>query len=685
MSYLNAGRTRRPARGRKGQVIVVSLVGLTLMAGLIFFVYNLGDQVNRRLEMQNAADSAAVSGGGWMARSMNLVAMNNVGQAKLLSLVPVLDALPLSTEMAVTEVDLWQARLDEQLNDSIPNMNGAGDLISDGVRSLRDRMRDQRDILIPLNELLNESGFDMTEHTFWRRGSGAGPQGQLWRAAATLCELSEATAESAGTLAQINAARYGKASQARTAFMVPVLPRLPAVRGHFRDFQYLLEGREKVVNNGAEVHRTGGNGGAIPDMAYPHRLGPYAKLFRWRDYLRKATAWEWVSGTPGVGKTKGGSGGKVSVGGRRSGRSARGHSGGGTSGRLVATDWETYGYSPYGPFSWAMRRINWYANDHWHWEGARRVVREGHLDDTLFYKYQRDLARMKMGYMFRPGVSEGEYHYPDWITSFSAAIDRAENDEDSIHQTMFYLVEIASKHPPGSAAWLTPGTFRTNGERPIAIWSSDWVDPREWEVPKVADHIWRDEGYYYTTMDHEIDIDLKLDADGEPIWQEVYLTSFWIWGGIDVGEDVPVRNPSNYDSDEDLPYPLVMDTSEGDYDPRELNPDAGIRRTHFSYLGVAEDTDRAVLWRGRFKGVNPAEAIYAVAQAEVFNNKSWDLWTQDWQVRLKPVVGWEDWMDRMDAGAPDAPPEVLSVEDIDRAWEYLSTIDEETARIHLQH
>lgn len=290
-----------------------------------------------------------------------------------------------------------------------------------------------------------------------------------------------------------------------------------------------------------------------------------------------------------------------------------------------------------------------------------------------------------MGYMFSPGVSEGKYHYPEWITSFSAAIDRAENDEDSIHQTMFYLVEIASKHPPDSAAWLTPGTFRTNGERPIAIWSSDWVDPREWSVPKVADHIWRDEGYYYTTMDHEIDIDLKLDADGEPIWQEVYLTSFWIWGGIDVGEDVPVRNPSNYDSDEDLPYPLVMDTSEGDYDPRELNPDAGIRRTHFSYLGVAEDTDRAVLWRGRFKGVNPAEAIYAVAQAEVFNNKSWDLWTQDWQVRLKPVVGWEDWMDRMDAGAPDAPAEVLSVEDIDRAWEYLSTIDEETARIHLQH
>jgi hypothetical protein len=250
---------------------------------------------------------------------------------------------------------------------------------------------------------------------------------------------------------------------------------------------------------------------------------------------------------------------------------------------------------------------------------------------------------------------------------------------------MFYLVEIASKYAPSSSAWLTPGTYRTNGERPIAVWSGDWVDPTEWPVPKVADHIWRDEGYYWTTVDHEIDIQMKINTDGDPIWQKVYVTYFWIWGGIDVGEEVPVRNPSNWDSDDGLPYPLILDTTEGDYNSRDPSPDRGVRRRHFSYLGVAEDSDRAVLWKGRFSGVNPADAMYAVAQAEVFNNKSWDLWTQDWQVRLKPVVYWDDWMERMDAGAPDAPPEVLSVEDISRAWEYLSTIDEETARMLMKH
>jgi hypothetical protein len=42
-------------------------------------------------------------------------------------------------------------------------------------------------------------------------------------------------------------------------------------------------------------------------------------------------------------------------------------------------------------------------------------------------------------------------------------------------------------------------------------------------------------------------------------------------------------------------------------------------------------------------------------------------------------------MDRMDAGAPDAPPEVLSVDDVDRAWEYLSTIDGETVQMLMEH
>ncbi len=84
----NPGYTARlspTARGeptrhwRSGAVLVVVLIAIPLLVGLVFFVYNLGDQVNRRLTMQNISDATAISGSGWIARSMNTVAMNNVG------------------------------------------------------------------------------------------------------------------------------------------------------------------------------------------------------------------------------------------------------------------------------------------------------------------------------------------------------------------------------------------------------------------------------------------------------------------------------------------------------------------------------------------------------------------------------------------------------------------------------
>ena len=46
----------------------MALLGMSLLVALIFYVYNVGDRVNDRLTLQNAADSAAVSGAGWIRR-----------------------------------------------------------------------------------------------------------------------------------------------------------------------------------------------------------------------------------------------------------------------------------------------------------------------------------------------------------------------------------------------------------------------------------------------------------------------------------------------------------------------------------------------------------------------------------------------------------------------------------------
>ena len=44
---------------RGGQILVVALLGIVLLAGMVFYVINVGDQVNRRVAMQNAADATA--------------------------------------------------------------------------------------------------------------------------------------------------------------------------------------------------------------------------------------------------------------------------------------------------------------------------------------------------------------------------------------------------------------------------------------------------------------------------------------------------------------------------------------------------------------------------------------------------------------------------------------------------
>ena len=159
-----------PSHCRRGQVMFVVLLGTLLLAGLVMYVVNVGDQVNRKVLMQNAADAAAISGATWMARSMNVIAMNNVAQTRMLALIPILDAFPLATRMAYEEVKAWEEGLRNQLRRGVPDSH-----LREGLESLRARMARQRDILAPISNLFNDSGFHVEELTTWRLRGHTGP------------------------------------------------------------------------------------------------------------------------------------------------------------------------------------------------------------------------------------------------------------------------------------------------------------------------------------------------------------------------------------------------------------------------------------------------------------------------------------------------------------------------------
>ncbi len=97
--------TRHSVHGRRGAVLIVTLVAVTLLVGLLFFVFNLGDQINRRVQQQNTSDAVAMGGATWMARTMNLVAMGNVTTSRLIGLVALLDAMPVSAEMTLPLIE----------------------------------------------------------------------------------------------------------------------------------------------------------------------------------------------------------------------------------------------------------------------------------------------------------------------------------------------------------------------------------------------------------------------------------------------------------------------------------------------------------------------------------------------------------------------------------------------------
>ncbi|MCK4624089.1 MAG: Tad domain-containing protein [Phycisphaerae bacterium] len=642
---------------RSGQVVVVLLLGITLLAGLVLYVINVGDQVNRRLEMQNAADSAAVSGSAWMARSMNVVAGNNVAITRMLALVPHLDSYPLATKMTHEEVASWESGINDQLGRSIPD-----NWMREGLESLRDRIARQANILGSLDDLFNNSDFDVATLTNWSiRGYAAPtPHGQLWQAAESLDEFSQATVLSAPVLSQANAARYGKSDYAETAFITPVLPELPAVRTDFGDF-------EKPVKNGV-----------IPDREYPHRLGPYDRLFKWRHYHSSGIyeQGEWVEGSPGHGPIQGG-GGNVNIGGRRHGSGAHGYTtdpDGHYSQNRIGTI--LTGYSVYGPYRWMMNRVGRYSSQD--------------LPDTYFHDNYKRIADIKLGYMWGDQTLK-KIHYPQWWTDYPQAKVIASDSTNNVTRTMFYLVEIRSRYPKGSAGWLSPGSYRTNGERPTVIWVPGWEDPAGWGITKIANHIWEDKYDYETTEDWDIGIRIEYDSNGDPVWQKVYMVAQYVFGGIDAGGDVEISNPTNYcqtcNDESDLPAPILIDTNAGDYDIGQPHHDLGVRRSVFTYLGVAGRSSEPMVWARRFGKGNPFGQVVAVSQAEIFNTTSWGLWTQDWKAKLVPVTQWGDWTERMANGAMDASETggLLDPETVSDFAEYLDRFDEQMVGEMLHH
>ncbi len=755
-------RRYRGRPSRRGAVLIVMITAITLLVGLVFFVINLGDQVNRRLSLQNAADAAAISGAGWMARSMNVIASNNVTQVRLISLIAVLDSLPLAAEMTIAE----QSQLN-RLAEGLERYETVGpsftpyereNFYREGLSDLFERLDEtQLELLEKIdeafdqdNEILQEGGYDIARTTEWNGPNG---RGYLWRACLALDYFSQAEVDTAGLFAQADAQRYAEPSGAQTGFVLPLLPVLPVVRTSFLDFGPTIDshfryGRDRNTGRVIEEQKTSGlvsslrnsadtaqtarelriRGGGIPDGDIPYRMGPFARLYRWRDYWDQ---WDWNG---------------------------------------ASWDYaERWGYTTFGPLEHHLRRVQegfglpggyYWGWGHW-WHAHHG---DGIVDVTRFAFHLRTLAMVKVAYMLTlPSPIRVQYS-DEWISDYEKAVERVGEDREAqseakdnggslnsvVMMTRYYEVHVRSTRNPDSREWMTwderPPTPLTPEDAapvftPARWWSWELGSRDPWgEVTRKRLHMWikdrkgwvptngampyadvKKQGWSACPMKKWLEMDDSGQAwfrktVNEKVIEDSYLglppriigyedkeqtipiyeyytvyTAVWrVFGGIEMRNEIELTSPIAGASLDDLPAPMLLSPRPKDGWVYEPDPNEGLRREQFMYLGIARRNATGRAMSERFTPGNPSGYIVAVAQAEVFNNKSWDLWTQDWRAQLVPVRRWDEWVERFDAdlseiGDADLSDTTLDSDDLQEILEYMEAISSEMAESNLHH
>lgn len=619
-------------RGR-GAVMVVALLAMVLLAAMVFYIFNVGHHVSKRVETQNAADNAAISGGRWMARSFNTVASNNVEMARLVALAGVLDAVPLAIGHTLED----QTAVLEAINRQ--NRSGYGDdywvdlAIGEIVEPNFIR---QVDFLTPLDELFNQGDYDLARMTFYK--SNTGQRGELWLAIEALGDLNRATMDNLGILTQQTAYRGAQISQregglAAGGLLLPWVPEVPWEEGPFENFESAVaEGQLPEGQNDPEFNR-----------------GPFDVLFgqrRWgqisnedfstlaEDARHSSNALGWIVPP----RTR----------------------------QFEKANVDTYLTT--GTYEQLLAQISGLsAASERDRDGRRRSSRntfykaptppavldeQSPLAPSLWGDRITFAANQKINAVF-PGTASGNQivYDPEWITDYRAA----EAIFDSGSQNIVYGLYLGLEF----RRYKTSTGF-TFSEPELINWGLHRADANVLAPPivgstallKITDHVWREE----------------LPQNDDPDFGEgdVQYLNYLVWLGVNVGEEVSIRNPYNFNAEERGGMPGPVNFTVGEFAPDETATQDALK-----LFGVAHQPKEAPFWSEKFDEDRPDSKMVAVAQAQVFNNHSWDLWTAMWHAQLTPVDGLDEWMEALeDPQGLDQMP-WLTEEDLNAVTAYL--------------
>ncbi|MEO0475688.1 MAG: hypothetical protein AAF085_06945, partial [Planctomycetota bacterium] len=222
-----------------------------------------------------------------------------------------------------------------------------------------------------------------------------------------------------------------------------------------------------------------------------------------------------------------------------------------------------------------------------------------------------------------------------------------------------------------------------NGQPVNAEQMTDWniLRPRGgWQnVPgatKIRDHVWEDDAAIEWETSRPGPNDTVITDTNRIEYRWIY-----VWAGINVGPEIIIRDPNNFSSREDLPKPLDFDHGAME---RPIDGAAGLPGSPFAFLGLAKQPNAAPMW-GQLFSTSAYDGHAGIAQASVFNNHSWDLWTQMWHAQLEPVQDYDQWIDLIRSQTDLALGyDDLSVTELQELIDYLESL-ESLAPVMLTH
>lgn len=619
-SPMRCRRARRSARSR-GAVIVLSLLGAFFVAAMIAYVFNTGRHAQLRQQTQSAADATAITGAGYIARSFNTVAMNNVEISRLIAVVQMLDAIPLSVEYTLLDVRATLTRTEQQL------ASGVGDPTGDRtLEEIRDDLREQERLLEEMDRFFNRGNYDVREMTFYDSEFG---RGELWKAMESLDAISTATMEHIFQLTNDTGSHTGqinlpiKKNQTFAAIGLPI------------DGNILFWERYKFDDFRDPVTK-----GRLPEWADDEvtNRGPYDTIFGWRSAQRESIEIP----NPDYGPNQNQNTQTKRASSRWSGGTGRG----GRSPRTISIGSRLIGYTTYGTWQWLGDVLR------------ARVDQQEVLYNSQFVTRVNRMGGNKLNYLWPGSAQQWVFLDPQWITSFEQAESIIAARTPRVAYTQFIRMDYQQRFINGQAV----------GPEVMTDWSI--LRPRGGytSVPgarKTRNHVWEDDASVKWTTGSGIQVQTH----------EIRYRWIFVWAGINVGPEVEIRDPNNFASRDDLPAPIDFDYSntERNFPAYDSTNDSTKPYSPFTYIAVAKQDNEAPLWP-RLYNTSAFNGHVAVAQVSVFNNHSWDLWTQMWHAQLEPVQLYEERIDLMQSNQPE----------ITEVLDYLQSL-KPLSRVMLQH